>query len=73
MKWQVRTYIARDSLSDVPRRTAIRWVLAALNVMHIDFPSTGILDAPNVTTPVRVLEIGFERTWLPGRKASRPR
>ena len=65
--------IARDILSDAPRRTAIRWALATFNAIYIDFPSTGVLDTPNVSTPVRVLEFGFERTELPGRKASRPR
>ena len=30
------------------------------------------VDAPDVTTPVSVLEIGFERTWLPGVKQAVP-
>jgi hypothetical protein len=57
--------IARDFLSDALRRTAIRWALATFNAIYaiyIDFPSTGVLDTPNVSTPVRVLEFGFDRT-----------
>jgi hypothetical protein len=59
-------------VSDAPRRTAIRWMLARLNAIHIDCPSMVILDAPDVSTPVSVLEIGFKRTWLPGVKRAVP-
>jgi len=43
-------------------------VLARLNAMHTGCPVNGhtVLGAPDVSTPVRVLEIGFERTWFPG-------